>query len=52
MIAKGVITQRANEERLPAQTIERDYPTSAPISAPSAPDFGGVETSKCSSTSL
>jgi len=25
MIAKGVITQRANDERLPAQTIERDY---------------------------
>jgi predicted nucleotidyltransferase component of viral defense system len=25
MIAKGLITQRANDERLPAQTIERDY---------------------------
>ena len=25
MIAKGVITRRANEEHLPAQTIERDY---------------------------
>jgi hypothetical protein len=25
MIAKGVITQRANDEGLPAQTIERDY---------------------------
>lgn len=25
MIAKGAITQRANVERLPAQTIERDY---------------------------
>jgi predicted nucleotidyltransferase component of viral defense system len=25
VIAKGLITQRANDERLPAQTIERDY---------------------------
>ena len=25
MIAKGLITQRANDEHLPAQTIERDY---------------------------
>lgn len=25
MIAKGLITQRANDEQLPAQTIERDY---------------------------
>jgi uncharacterized protein len=25
MIAKGLITQRANDERLPAPTIERDY---------------------------
>ena len=25
MISKGAITKRANEERLPAQTIERDY---------------------------
>ena len=25
MIAKGVITRRANEEHLSAQTIERDY---------------------------
>ncbi|MGH9292947.1 MAG: nucleotidyl transferase AbiEii/AbiGii toxin family protein [Acidimicrobiales bacterium] len=25
MIAKGLITQRANEEQLPAHTIERDY---------------------------
>ncbi|MDA8332447.1 MAG: nucleotidyl transferase AbiEii/AbiGii toxin family protein [Candidatus Dormibacteraeota bacterium] len=25
MIAKGLITQRANDERLPAQAIERDY---------------------------
>ena len=25
MIAKGLITQRADDERLPAQTIERDY---------------------------
>jgi predicted nucleotidyltransferase component of viral defense system len=25
VIAKGAITQRANDERLPAQTIERDY---------------------------
>lgn len=25
MITKGLITQRANDERLPAQTIERDY---------------------------
>ena len=25
MIAKGLITQRANDQRLPAQTIERDY---------------------------
>lgn len=25
MIPKGLITQRANDERLPAQTIERDY---------------------------
>jgi hypothetical protein len=25
MIAKGLVTQRANDEHLPAQTIERDY---------------------------
>lgn len=25
MIAKGLVTQRANDEQLPAQTIERDY---------------------------
>jgi hypothetical protein len=25
MSAKGLITQRANDERLPAPTIERDY---------------------------
>ena len=25
VIAKGLITQRANDERLSAQTIERDY---------------------------
>ena len=25
MIAKGLITQRANDKRLPAQTIELDY---------------------------
>jgi hypothetical protein len=25
VIAKGLITRRANDERLPAQTIERDY---------------------------
>lgn len=25
MIAKGLITKRANDEQMPAQTIERDY---------------------------
>lgn len=25
MIAKGLITQRANDEHLPSQAIERDY---------------------------
>ncbi len=25
MITKGLITRRANDEHLPAQTIERDY---------------------------
>ena len=37
MISKGIITQRANEERLPAPTIERDY-----VQAQICADIGAI----------
>ncbi len=38
MISTGAITKRANEEQLPAQTIERDY-----VLAPSATSRGAAD---------
>jgi predicted nucleotidyltransferase component of viral defense system len=41
LIAKGLITRRANDERLPAQTLERDY-----VLAHICADIGGLADSR------